>query len=237
MHRLAIAFALLAVAACSDEHASEPDASWGDPDYECSPIQDIDSIGVHVSETRSISGSTSGSTDHALRLYISHPGTSCPDLDPASGLTNGTVSFTNDLGSECPATTFVGSIRAGDPGSLLWFTNRFGQRWFDLGEMFAARTGTVTGHEDWSLPAGQELVIAWSPASDLAIAEETTATFGDLALTAVAMPDGVHVTVPAGTTGTDVLRVALATRGTCAPFPGCTFDVVQRIAQAATITP
>ncbi len=215
-------------------------------------LADLDDVGIDLFETPPVGGSTS----HHLFVRVTH-GTNvwCPVIEADATLSIAGVAFklvTRGAYTEvstpdgpvlhCESPTFIGDV----PGNAIAPTSveladRTFAATFELGDLFAPRRASPIDSPDWAFRGGGDIAIAWTPASDLAAANQRVdARLVDpqrrtLALGAMVQGDGVHLRVPPGVTASGDLTLSLTTLGKCGP--GCWYSVVQRVTHAATIAP
>jgi hypothetical protein len=228
MLRLALAASLLVASACIAENGSDPDTGLSDPDFECSPITNPDDASLYLQET-----TPPDARDRTVTIGVSRVGGHCAEPDPASSVTIGGA----PLGASTHAiqcASFAGPVPVEvSDRPLIEFRNAYGDLQVFIPGLFAARGATPVDHHFFALPAGQEIVLAWSHPEDLQRTVHAIATFGELEVPAMAMPDGVHLTMPADARGSAQLRVTLATGGSFGP--AFSYDVKQRVEYQVTI--
>lgn len=236
---------VLALSGCTE---LDSDRELGPPIAVHSRLDELGDVGVEIVETVE-PWSLEPPIGRRVVVYVTHTfGTICPILAPGTTMSIGDRPLTaltrggyNALRTPdgqaywCEAPTFSGSV-ADQTGPLtLRLTDETLDVSFDLGDMFAPRTATPVGHPDWSFRAGEEILFAWSPASDLR-AFDSDARMPGLDLRSRTSPEGVRVTIPAGARASGNLTIRIEDlRVRCGR--DCWAYLAPSVTHAATIAP
>lgn len=236
-------FLLLALTGCTEQGSFEP----GPPSAIPSMLVELGSIGVSITETSPLDAATAR---HVV-VQVTHTfGTYCPILDESTTMSIGDRRLLRRSRGRyleartpdgpvysCEPPTFAGDVPSDQAGpSSLHLADDTFTATYELGDMFAPRTASPIGQTDWSFGAGEEVVFAWSPASDLRVFGSSDATIAGRGVRSIPRLDGVHVTMPADMNARGSLTIRLDNVN-MACGERCTARLSPSVTHAATIAP